>query len=118
MLVFLVVALSLFISQKATVDAAIRDTARKTSVNAIYYSLEDVYYKKTGYYPESVEPKTLTAIDPALLKDPDGFEIGDPQSSVKYESSDCSLDGKCKQYTLRADLEKEAEYTKTNRVKP
>lgn len=114
-LLFLIVALALFLTQKSGVEAAIRDTERKTAVNAIHYNLEEVYYKKTGYYPERLSKSTLSAIDPELLTDPDGYGIGDPKSSIKYESSECSLDGKCQSYTLRAELEREAEYAKNNR---
>lgn len=113
--IFLVIALGLFIAQKTSVDAAIRDTERKTAVNAMYYSLEEVYYEKAGYYPQELAPDTLTAIDPELMSDPEGYEIGDGNSSIQYESNGCSLDGKCTGYTLRAQLEREGEYVKTQR---
>lgn len=32
-----------------------------------------------------------------------------------YDATDCDTDGNCKGYTLRADMAKEAEYTKKNR---
>ncbi len=114
-IIFLVIALALFITQKTSVDAAIRDTERKTAVNAMHYSLEEVYFERAGYYPATLEPETLTAIDPELMTDPDGNDIGDPNSSVIYESNNCSLDGECQGYTLRAQLEREAEYVKTER---
>ena len=115
-ILFLIVALALFLTQKTSIDSAIRDTERKTTVNALYYNLEEVYFEKTGYYPNSLDEKTLTALDPDLLTDPSGYKVGDPKSSIKYESSDCTLDGKCQQYTLRAELEREAEYVKSNQA--
>lgn len=114
-LAFLIVGLALFLTQKTNIDAAVRDSERKTTVNALYYNLEEVYYKKAGHYPESLTPTTLTALDPGLLTDPAGYDIGDPNSSIRYESNNCSLDGKCQGYVLRAALENEAEYTKSSR---
>lgn len=40
---------------------------------------------------------------------------GGKTANYKYESTDCDNDGKCKSYTLSADLEREARYTKTSR---
>lgn len=113
-LLFLIIALAIFLTQKASVDSAVRDSERKSAVNAIYYNLEEVYYKKTGYYPEFIDNSTLTALDPDLLTDPNGNVIGSPNSTIIYESNSCSLDGKCQGYSLRAELENEAEYRKSN----
>lgn len=102
-----------FFIQKNDIEMASRDEQRKTAINAIYYSLEKVYLKENGGYPQTLDGDTLTAVDPELLKDPDGVEIGDGDSDYQYSSSDCT-DGICKKYVLRATLEAEGEYVKTS----
>lgn len=114
-LTFLIVGAGVFISQKAQVEAAGRDSQRKTAINAMYYSLEEVFYEKNGYYPQTINSKTLRAVDPVLFYDPNGIKIGDSNSGYHYDSSDCSLDGKCKSYVLHSDMEREASYEKTSR---
>lgn len=106
---------ALVVWQKQDIDAATRDSARKTSINAIHYSLEDVYYPANGNtYPETLSSDTVKAIDPELLKDPAGNQIGNPASSLRYEPQGCAA-GKCKGYILRAELEKEADFIKKSR---
>ena len=114
-LVLLSIGLALFVAQKSGVDGAARDDKRKTAINAMYYNLEEVYYTQNGYYPQTIDSKTLRAMDPALFTDPSGNKLGDALSSYRYEPADCSLDGKCKHYTLSSNLEREAEYTKSSR---
>lgn len=114
-IVFLCVAVVLFFFQMNAVEAMDRDDKRKTAINAMYYALEEGYYVENGYYPEKIEDaETLRWIDPNLFTDPLGFNLWQEGSSYKYEASDCK-DGKCKQYSLRADLEKEEDYVKTSR---
>lgn len=122
------------------------DIERKTAINAMHYSLEEVYFKKNGYYPQSLTSKILPSVDPQLFTDPDGFTLGneafsekeleelltkenaDPslekrlkaleagkQPNYHYDPTDCDTEGKCKSYTLRADLVGEAQYVKKNR---
>lgn len=112
--VFASLLLIFFFLQKQNVDAMQRDEQRKTAINAMYYALEEDFYKEHGYYPETISEKNITVIDPALWTDPSGFNLGDVSSSYRYEPADCS-DGKCKEYTLRANLEKENVYIKHNR---
>jgi hypothetical protein len=100
--------------QKSDIAATHRDDQRKTAINAMYYSLEEVYYEKNKSYPVDLTDKTLTALDPALFTDPNGKKIGDKDSNYRYEGVDCTNDS-CRSYTLRADLEKEADFVKTNR---
>lgn len=109
------IGFALFITQKADIDAAARDSQRKTAINAMYYSLEEVYYAEKGYYPQTIDSKTLRAIDPALFTDPDGLALDDPLSTYHYEGTDCTNDGQCKHYKLSASLEREAEYVKNSR---
>ena len=104
----------LFFIQKSNIDAFERDEDRKTAINAMYYALEESFYKEHSYYPESISEKNLPVIDPALWTDPDGHNLGDSASSYSYEAANCK-DGKCKEYTLKAILEKEDIYIKNNR---
>lgn len=106
--------LILFFIQKANIDAMGRDEQRKTAINAMYYALEESFYKDHGYYPESISEDNIRVIDPALWTDPLGFNLGDSFSSYSYEPANCK-EGKCKEYILKAILEKEDTYIKSNR---
>ncbi len=112
--VFASLLLILFFVQKSNIDAMDRDEQRKTAINAMYYALEESYYKDHGYYPESISEENIKVIDPALWTDPLGFNLGDSLSSYSYEPANCA-EGKCKEYTLKAELEKEDTYIKYNR---
>ena len=104
----------LFFVQKSNLDAYERDEDRKTAINAMYYALEESFYKEHGYYPETISEENITVIDPALWTDPSGYNLGDPKSSYSYQPADCD-NGRCQKYILKADLEKEAAFIKTNR---
>ncbi len=106
--------LILFFVQKSNLDAFDRDEDRKTAINAMYYALEESFYAEHGYYPEEISEENIKVIDPALWTDPLGFNLGDPLSSYSYEPANCK-DGKCKEYVLKAELEKEDAYVKYNR---
>lgn len=108
------VASVVFFVQRDHVEVAARDTARKTSINAMYYSLEEVYFKKNQSYPRTINEEVLPSVDPALFKDPNGVKIGESTSNFRYEPLNCNGD-ECQAYTLRADLEREDDYIKTNR---
>ncbi|MBQ3436684.1 type II secretion system protein [Candidatus Saccharibacteria bacterium] len=112
--IFASLLLILFFIQKQNIDAFERDEDRKTAINAMYYALEESFYAEHGYYPESISEKNITVIDPALWTDPQGLNLGDANSSYSYEPANCK-DGKCKEYTLKANLEKEDAYVKYNR---
>lgn len=112
---FASLALILFFVQKSNVEAMDRDDERKTAINAIYYALEEGYYKDNNYYPEEISEDILKVIDPALFSDPNGIHLGEEGCSYTYEPANCE-DGKCKAYTLRAVLEKEDIYIKKNRT--
>ena len=112
--IFASLLLILFFVQKANIDAMERDEDRKIAINAMYYALEESFYKDKHYYPETISEENIKVIDPALWTDPFGYNLGDPDSSYSYEPANCE-DGKCKEYTLKADLEKEDAYIKYNR---
>lgn len=106
--------LIIFFVQKSNIDAMNRDEQRKTAINAMYYALEEDFYKEHQYYPEQISEENLKVVDPALWTDPSGHNLGDPESSYSYTPANCK-DGKCKEYTLKANLEKENTYLKYNR---
>lgn len=107
----------LFFSEKIAVEATKRDAQRKTAINAMYYSLEEVFYEKNNYYPNTINSKTLRSVDPALFTDPRGNKLGDSKSSYHYTGINCSTDNHCKGYKLSATMERESDYIKTNRNK-
>lgn len=107
---------TVFWSQKSAIETAARDDSRKTSINAMYYALEEVYYPTNKHYPKTVSSATLSSVDPALFKDPNGVEIGKADSNYRYEGKNCSGDN-CKSYSLRTVLENEADYVKNSRNK-
>lgn len=113
-IIFLGVATTLLLVQRANLAAAQRDDDRKTAINAMYYGLEEAFYPQNGYYPPTIDSKTLRTVDPELFTDPNGIKLGEAGSDYRYEATNCTND-KCQSYTLRADLEKEADFVKTNR---
>ncbi len=111
---FATLLLIIFFIQKSNIDAMERDKQRKIAINAMYYALEESFYKEHGYYPEFISEENIKVIDPALWTDPLGYNLGSPQGSYFYEAVNCK-DGKCKEYILKANLEKEDVYAKYNR---
>lgn len=117
-LIFTILLLSfaciLFFTQKQSTEATSRDDKKKTAINVIYYSLEEVFYNSNKYYPQNITSEILPSVDPELLKDSKDLLINTAGSAYNYSPTDC-LDNKCKKYTLKASLEKEADFIKTNR---
>ena len=111
---FATLLLILFFVQKSNVDAMERDKNRKIAINAMYYALEEGFYAQNGHYPDTISEENLKYIDPQLFTDPLGVNLGNEGSSYSYEPANCS-GGKCKEYILKADLEKEDDYIKRNR---
>lgn len=105
-----------FFTQKANLNEMQRDSQRKTAINAMYYSLEEVFYEQNNYYPTEINSKVLRSVEPSLFTDPTDVKLGEPSSDYRYESKNCT-DNKCKSYVLRADLELEADFVKYSRNK-
>lgn len=103
-----------FFVQKNGIEIVARDDSRKTAINAIYYSLEEVFYPAHKYYPQMINTETLPSVDPNLFTDPNGLKLGQAGSDYTYHPTNCT-DGQCKSYTLQATLENENDYIKTNR---
>ena len=106
--------LILFFLQKLNLDAMHRDEQRKEAINAMYYALEEGFHAKNGYYPENISEENLKVMDPSLFTDPSGINLGQEDSDYTYEAANCT-NGKCKEYTLKARLEKEDTYINKNR---
>jgi prepilin-type N-terminal cleavage/methylation domain-containing protein len=106
----------LFFFQKQDISKMDRDEKRKTSINAIYYALEEGYYREKGYYPEAIDnAEILPWIDPNLFTDPLGVNLWQGGGNFSYESKNCDENNQCKEYVLRSTMEKEEDYVKTNR---
>ena len=112
-ILFLAGAGTLFLIQKQNVEAINRDVQRKTSINAMYYNLKEVYFPTNKSYPRVVNASNLKAMDPALFKDPNGKAIGDQASEYRYLPSGCNGDV-CTGFMLRTTLERESDYIKQN----
>lgn len=113
-ILFFSAASIVFFVQKNHVEVAARDDNRKVAINAMYYSLEEVYFVKNKSYPRTINSDTLPSVDPDLFTDPNGVKIGESDSDYRYEGVNCT-DNTCKGYTLRTTLENEDDYVKKNR---
>ena len=105
----------LFFIQIQNFGAMHRDETRKTAVNAVHYALENSFYTANKYDPESISPENLPVVAPELWTDPSGYDFNAPESDYVYQPANCHQ-GRCTEYTLRARLEKESDYIKTNPV--
>ena len=113
---FLIAAAVLGFFQLSKIRDESDNTKKRAAINAMYYSLEEGFYAKNGYYPEKLEDRTLLTMDTALLNDPNNKKIGDKASAYRYEAANCN-NGKCKSYKLRAVLAGEDDYIKESRHK-
>lgn len=104
----------LFFVQKNDLSIVSRDDRQKTSINAMYYGLEEVFYPANKYYPQTISSDNLKSVDPDLFTDSNGIKLGDAGSLYTYEPTNCA-DQKCKSYTLKTSLENEADFIKTSR---
>jgi len=104
----------LFFVQKNNLEVVARDNTKKTAINAMYYSLEEVFYPTNKFYPQSISSDNLKSVDPTLFNDPNSLTINTAGSAYTYTPTNC-VDNKCKSYTLRATLENEDDFVKTNK---
>lgn len=110
----LTIASIFFFIQKNNIEVTAADNSKKAAINAMYYSLEEVFYPANGYYPASINSDNLKSVDPTLFTDIDGNLINTTDSAYAYKPVNCENDH-CKGYTLLATLKNEADYTKTNK---
>lgn len=104
----------LFFMQKSNIETAARDQQRKTAINAMYYSLEEVFYNTNKFYPSVINAKNIPSVDPTLFIDPNKVEIGQAGSNYQYEPTNCT-NNECESYTLRTTLENEADFIKKSK---
>ncbi len=110
-IIFLALIFGLFFNQKNHLRQVDRDNQRKAAVNAIYFNLTEVYYKKNKYYPEKLTPETLPGVDPQIFTDPQGTLMGEAGSNYNYSTSSCN-NNQCQNFKITADLELEEDFTR------
>ena len=110
---FAIASIFFFIQKDELRVSAIDDT-KKIAINTIYFGLESVYYVANGYYPQTIDKTTLKTVDPLFFTDPAGNDINTSGSDYTYKPTDCT-NGQCQGYTLRADLDNEDDFVKTNK---
>jgi Tfp pilus assembly protein PilE len=119
-LVFIIIVLGLasiiFFVQKNNIEVITQNNTKKTAINAMYYSLEEVFYPANKYYPQTITSDNLKSVDPVLFTDPGGKKLGTAGSAYTYSPTNCT-DNKCKSYTLKSTLTNEADFVKTSRNK-
>ena len=119
-----------FVIQRGEVEASARDQLRKTAINAMYYNLTESFYKKNGYYPDTISRDNLTAMDPTLFTDPHGFTLHgnectytswfddvqetDGDCDYRYSAYDCDQDSRCQRFRLSSEMETEATYSRSS----
>lgn len=103
----------IFFIQKQNIETISHDNQKKTAINAMYYSLEEVFYAANHYYPQTINSDDLKSVDPALFTDPNGIKLGTTGSAYIYTPTNCTSN-QCKSYTLEATLENEADYIKSS----
>lgn len=113
---FLIAIAILGYNQFSKIANESENSTRRTAINAVYYSLEEDFYKKNQYYPEKIEDNTLPTMDAALLKDSNNKKISETGSLYRYEPINCK-DGKCKSYILHTTLMGETDFIKESRNK-
>ncbi len=111
--VFAIALITFIVFQKTNLDSIARDETRKIAINAIYYSLEKDFYANNGYYPAIISEANLPTVSPELWEDPSGHKINTYDGTYFYQPGDC-LENRCKKYILKAILEQESPYIKTN----
>ncbi len=114
LVLFLLIAGIFFWIQKVEIKDFANDEKRKIAINAMYFNLEEVFYKQNGFYPKTISEKNLKAMDPNLFTDPNGVVLGEQNAEYRYEPTDCDGE-RCQHYTLRADLAKEDDFVKKSK---
>lgn len=112
-IVFLTTVFILFSIQKSELQQKMRDQQRKAAINALYFNLKEVHFKKNGFYPENLKPDSLEGVNPAIFSDPKRILLGEPGSDYSYQTSNCN-NGRCQSFVLSSHLETEANYTKSS----
>ena len=88
-IVVLVLASIIFFVQKNNVEIIAQNNTKKTAINSMYYSLEEVFYPTNKYYPQTIGTDNLKSVDPTLFTDPNGIKIGKAGSAYTYSPTNC-----------------------------
>jgi prepilin-type N-terminal cleavage/methylation domain-containing protein len=117
--IVLAIAGFLVFNQINTIRVANENNQRKTAINAMYYALEEVYYKKHQAYPASLTSATLPSVDPNLFTDPDGFTLGkealsEDELQKLIDNGDTSTDVTQRVASLSAGKQPNYHYDATN----
>lgn len=115
----LALAGALIFIQINNLKIANQDDQRKTAINAMYYALEEVYYKKHSSYPATLTSATLPSVDPSLFTDPDGFTLGkealsEDELQKLIDSGDTSSDVEQRLSAISAGKSPNYHYDATN----
>ena len=113
-IVLLAVVGGIGLSQYRSLQSMHRDQDRKVAINAMHHNLKEVVFPTLKAYPRVLGATQLKAMDKNLLKDPDGKAVGTKESDYRYEPTGCNGGDLCQGYTLRADLELEADFVKSS----
>ncbi len=112
-LVFLGIVSGIAFDRYSTIQMVHRDQDRKVAINSMHYNLQEVVKPGVGGYPRVLTAAQLTAMNAALLTDPNGLKLGEASSDYRYEPTGCNGGDICSGYTLRANLELEQDFVKT-----
>ena len=112
-LVFLGIVSGISFDRYSTIQMVHRDQDRKVAINSMHYNLQEVVKPGAGGYPRVLTAAQLTAMNAALLTDPNGLKLGEASSDYRYEPTGCNGGDICSGYTLRANLELEQDFVKT-----
>jgi len=117
-LVFALAGVLVFL-QINNLKIANQDDTRKAAINAMYYGLEEVYYKQHHSYPQTLTSSTLPSVDPSLFTDPDGFTLGkealsEDELQKLIENGDTTPDVEARLAALSANKDPNYHYTATD----
>lgn len=113
-IVFLIIVAAIGFDRYGALQIVHRDHDRKIAINTMHASLEEVVRPTLGGYPRVITSESLKAVDKKMLKDPRGYVVGDKASDYRYEPTGCNGGDICSGYSLLANLEREADFIKTN----
>lgn len=103
-----------FFIQRNNLQSQSADSSRKVAINAMYYSLEEVFYPANKYYPRTISTDNLKSVDPALFTDSNGIKLGSAGCLYTYSPTNCSGE-KCKSYSIKTTLDNEADFVKKSK---
>ena len=113
-LLFIAVIATIGIDRYNAYQTIQRDLNRKVAINTIHHNLLEIVKPSLGGYPKYLSSDQLSAMDSSLLKDPNGKTVNSAMSDYRYEPTGCNGGELCSGYTLRANLENEVDFVRTD----